>query len=479
MKKNILSLLICAALLTACGTAEEAVSDENTEAATVTTVEVTTIATEEITDETTAEETAETLEFTDFDEFLAADFNTLDGKSVDFKKCNMYNFLVECGNLENYYMEIDMNGQTGILCVEEDNMFFTLKDNTSGVSQFDMIICGEIAYLILNDGSGTAIKMPTTSEEIIRFTEVANSLSGVFKSFESYKDEFEYKVLDCFDVIIDGTSYTYEWNGKSGALMHEDGSLYTLVTDGTADMFFNKFTADIPDGIFDIPEDVTVIDYNEATAAENDTEATASSAEFADMEEFMAADFEAMETEEIYITDSNTYKFIVEFAKTVQSKNYYYDMTSGGQTAVVCYSDKNIYIKYAEDDTEVEIVVTGADAYMIMASEKMVIKMPADDEIYTTIEEMENSFKFDELIDSDTNLNDEKINCFNVTIDGKDYICEGNDDLYVLFSEKDNSYTFLRSGEIINFNKITSEIPEGIFDIPSDYTIIDYNDIAN
>jgi len=118
-----------------------------------------------------------------------------------------------------------------------------------------------------------------------------------------------------------------------------------------------------------------------------------------------------------------------------------------------------------------KIVVEGEKAYVVIDEEKTVL--------VASSEGLEEITEFSEITTGRINFDASTYVVSEITIEGEKYYVEAidnSDDLCMLYDEGKKLHLFIVDRSAYHF-LITDEIPEGAFDIPSDYEKIDMTDM--
>lgn len=477
MKKilaGIMSLVLCGALFTACGKEnEETVAEETTSVTTtVTEVEVTTAVTTE-----------------------AAK------PEIEHKYDNIEDFAKEAFSLE-----------TEIVTAEESPLRKYMEKNLTGKSLFfDMYTPDESMKMIFasTEKDGYCLKMESDEENSLIYCidnvmymldpstktgfsmKMDGDLTADFSMDEMLGVDLEAEIENADDtseivtVEIGGEVYTFENEETVGMLFDEDGDIYAIVNgepDGEIPAFIiNEFSDDVPAEYIGLPTDYEIIDMDgllsgldEEDNGDDGDSSEPAKTEFASMDEFLKADLSKFEGEEYNAEDSMTadvVRILTESPVVYLSSNY------GGEQLTVAFDDDRTMLEgeFGDAGEMMKIIFVDNKLYAIMDSEKAAYVTSDDVE---TIEELKNSFK-ESFMEDVPSFSGKTVKSAEVTIAGEKYIIEFDDSVTfstLIFDSSKKLCGMIDDGKFTNWI-ITDEIPEGIFDIPSDYEIIDIDSL--
>lgn len=243
--------------------------------------------------------------------------------------------------------------------------------------------------------------------------------------------------------------------------------------------------------IDDIETVKTDAESTESTKSEEITESTNSEAaadsaspsgstpSFASLDEFAASDLSALTYVDTAAEKSNTYNFIMDFEGATA---LYLDAeTTDGSTSAKMAVDanNNISVDAAEGGDRSVIILKDMKMYILDPSSKSCYYMAADESIFQEYD-LKNAFEEMASIDKSSISSTQIVQSANVSINGKDYVFEGVEGGGMLYNTNGSIYAVINnenSSDItaLVINSFTKDLPAGVFDIPSDYELIDFD----
>lgn len=471
----IISLAMCTAVFTACS--KENSSD--TEAAEVTSSAAETVKEAEL---TTAETTAHTTEaeteaepensYESLDDFIEEAFS-LETKTEEGSMFSDY----MAKNISGDGLYFDMKTHDGkmdmLLAFEDSEM--CVKVEGEGESIYIYVI-GETMYM-LDASEKTGFSMALDQDTVDSLA--SDAMGGIdLESAASETEKSEYA-----DVEIDGEEYIFQNLEEIGVLFHTDGEIYAVINsdaDETVRAFLvNEMSSTIPEGILELPKDYEIIDMSELLAGLEDYDSGDSNdssepvkTEFATMEEFLEADFSRLEGTE-YSAEESFSAAVVELFK---SDRLYSSAIRDGEQLTVAIADGKVMLEgdFGGTGDLMKFIIIGDKFYAVNDSEKAVL-IASSEEMGTAEELIEGS----KATFANISLTEESpIKRAEVTVDGKKYFVESDNDRdsCLIFDENKELYAIVDDGEYTKW-AATDKIPEGIFDIPSDYEVINIDDM--
>lgn len=301
----VISLAMCAAMLTACGNdtdtaeivdsvtttaaAEETTAETEAETATETEAETTaetetetetvaeteaetTVETEaETTVETEAEtkaEAAETASYASLDDFVkSGDAFKLDTTAISAGDSLTYEWVRIFEGADSLYMDVEATdgSMSMVMGMKEDKIYMKMYEKASDTN-LSIIFKGSVMYM-LDEATKSGYYM-TAGEEIMEAYDVGAMLGEI---------DFDAETDNAADVLvtkveIDGAEYTFEVAETGGGfLFDKDENLVAIITNETDSeitaLKVNEFSGSAPDSIFEVPSDYQLIDM-EALLAE-------------------------------------------------------------------------------------------------------------------------------------------------------------------------------------------------------------------
>ena len=204
----------------------------------------------------------------------------------------------------------------------------------------------------------------------------------------------------------------------------------------------------------------------------NNGSSTPTGTEFATVDEFLEIDFTTLEGEECDAEDSLS----AEIFSIFTSDRMYVSSTHEGKPMTVVIDDGKVMLESDFGDTgePIKFIIIGDVLYAVSDADKMVI-VSSDGSLGTADEVIAAS---KEAFSDVRPAKGYTITRSVVTIGGKIYIVEtdGDRNTCVMFYENEELYAIVDDGEFTEWI-VTDEIPDGTFDIPSDYEVVDMNEM--
>lgn len=467
---GLISLAMCAAMLTACG------KDTDTAEASDVTTTVSETVTEITTTETTGEKNEITHKYESIGDFIVSDPFKLETETVEGSLFSDY----MGKNISDEGMYFDMetpDGKTKMLLAYKDKEM-CVKVEGVGESVYLYVIDGIMYMLDTEEKTGFSMEM----DQDIVDSVTSEAMGGIdLDSTAAKVDKSE-----CVNVEIDGEAYIFENLEEIGVLFHMDGEIYAILNGGEDEalqiLLVNEMSSNIPEGILELPTDYDIVDMTELLAGLED-EGTADSGdsndssepvktEFATMEEFLKTDFTALEGTEYSVEES----FSAAVVELFKSDRLYSSAIRDGEQLTVAIADGKVMLEGDFGDTGdlMKFIIIGDKFYAVNDSEKAVL-VASSEEMGTAEELIEGS----KATFANISLTEESlIKRAEVTVDGKKYFVESDNDRdsCLIFDENKDLYAIVDDGEYTKW-AATDKIPEGIFDIPSDYEVINIDDM--
>ena len=464
----IISLAMCTAAFTACG------KDSEADTAVVDQVTVTSES-EATTSETTAV-TAKVIEnsYDNLDDFIDEAFEL---KTETVPESPFIKYAEE--NLDENGLYFDMetpDGSMNMLLAANSDADMCIKAEGAGESVYIYVIDGIMYMLDTKEKTGFSMDLDKDTVDSIK----NEALSGM--NIEEQLDS-ENESSECVEVEIEGRIYTFENLEEIGVLFDKGGDIYAIIngdTDKDVRAFIvNEMSSNVPEGIIALPTDYEIIDMKGLLAGledesdvGNNSSGTPAGTEFATVDEFLEIDFTTLEGEECDAEDSLS----AEIFSIFTSDKMYVSSTHEGKPMTVVIDEGKVMLESDFGDTgePIKFIIIGDVLYAVSDADKMVI-VSSDGSLGTA----------DEIIaaskESFSDVRPAKgytITRSVVTIGGKNYIVEtdGDRNTCVMFYENEELYAIVDDGEFSEWT-ITDEIPDGIFDIPSDYEVVDMNEM--
>jgi len=228
-------------------------------------------------------------------------------------------------------------------------------------------------------------------------------------------------------------------------------------------------------------ETETETETDTETNTETETEAKAADGAYASIEEFAKdSSVFSLPDETVSAADSLTYGFV----KTLEGATEFYmdvEATDGSVKMVMALSGKDVYMKVAEasSDENLTIIIKDSVVYMMEDSSKSGYYMTATDDIMSeyNVDEFLSELNFDKDFDEEIE-NAEDVKTCKVTIDGKEYTFEVAETGGGFLFDGDKLYAIINSESINDMNAIivhefSGTVPSDIFELPSDYELVD------
>lgn len=262
----VIALSLCGVMLTACGTNNGAadVVDETTTASSEAAVSEETTAETEAETTTEAETEAETEasdaassdnSFASLDELAAADLTSLACEAVAYKDSFSCDFANSLKGATALYIDMeDTKGAAKVaMGIEGNNIFMDMYEAESD-TKLTIIIKDKVMYM-LDTEAKEGFYYEVDDETLGDY-----DMESMFKELQIDDEDIDEQAeVTTYAVEVGGTAYTLETSGESGMLFNADGKLSGMF--GNDDVFIvNDFTAEIPEGLFDIPEDYQLVD---------------------------------------------------------------------------------------------------------------------------------------------------------------------------------------------------------------------------
>lgn len=215
----------------------------------------------------------------------------------------------------------------------------------------------------------------------------------------------------------------------------------------------------------------------ETEAADDDSSAAAASGSYDTVDDFAKdSSVFSLPTETVSAADSLTYSFV----KTLEGATEFYmdvEATDGSIAMIMALSEKDIYMKMSGTSAEenATIMIKDSMMYMIDDSTKSGYYFAADDSVM-------DEYNVEELlseIDMDQEIEDaEDVKVCKVEIGGKEYTFEVAETGGGFLFDGDELYAIINPDSDEEFNALivhefSGSVPSGIFEVPSDYELID------
>lgn len=184
----------------------------------------------------------------------------------------------------------------------------------------------------------------------------------------------------------------------------------------------------------------------------------------------------SLPSETVSAADSLTYNFV----KTLKGATKLYmdvESTDGSVTIVMALSGKDVYIKVAEASSDENLTIMIKDSVMYMLDDE------AKSGYYmTATDEMMSEYDFEEIlseIDINKEIEDaEDVKVCTVDIGGKEYTFEVAETGGGFLFDGDELYAIINLDSSEDFNALivhdfSGSVPSGVFEVPSDYELID------
>lgn len=470
----ILSVVMCTAMFTACSKE----STDSTETSDVTTTTESVMETEFTTTGITGAVTEPEIKnsYESIADFVISDPFKLETETVDG---SLFSDYME-KNISDEGMYFDMETPDGknkmLLAYKDSNMCIKVEGNGDNIYVY--VLDGKMYILDSAEKTGFSMEMDQDTVESLK----DEAMGGM--DLDSAAAEVDKS--QCVDVEIDGEAYTFENLEEIGVLFHKNGDIYAVLNGGKDEalqiLLVNEMSSNVPEGILKLPEDYEIIDMTEFLSGleDYDTEDSGEAAktEFATMEEFLEADLSKFNGTE-YSADK---AFSAEMFRIMSNPvNFYYSVESfdGEYHMETAVCDGKVMISgdggWGEN---INVILEGDKVYIVEHSEKMVLVTSAD-------ETMSAEIIIDSAVEEFKNYgeNDRKYTITEIKIAGKKYFIEvenGDDDSGMLYNADKTLYAAVINleGERELYKWIISEdIPAGTFDIPSDYEVVNLDEL--
>lgn len=473
----IISLAMCTAVFTACSkdnsSDAEAAEAASSAAETVNESELTTAETTAHTTEAAAEAEAEN-SYESLDDFIEEAFS-LETKTEEGSM--FFDYMAKNISGDGLYFDMKTHdGKMDMLLAFEDGEM-CVKAEGEGESIYIYVI-GETMYM-LDESEKTGFSMALDQNTVDSLA--SDAMGGIdLESAASETEKSEYA-----DVEIDGEEYVFQNLEEIGVLFHTDGEIYAVINgdaDETVKAFLvNEMSSNIPEGILELPTDYEIIDMSELLAGLEDYESGDSNGsnepvktEFATMEEFLEADFSRLEGTEYSAEESmtaNVVRILTESPTVYLSSDYV------GEQMTLAFDADNVMVESKEDDIDgfTRYIFIGNKLYAVIDSEKTAYVTSDDAE---AIEILKNTIK-NTFMEDVPSFSGKKVKSADIIIAGEKYTIEFDNSVTfstMIFDSNKKMFGMINDGKFTNWI-ISDKIPEGIFDIPSDYEVINIDDM--
>jgi len=463
----IISLAMCTTLFTACGNGGEEVVEQ-----------ATTVSEAEVTKAETTAITAKVIEnsYDNLDDFIDEAFEL---KTETVPESLFIKYAEENLNENGLYFDMETpDGSMKMLLAANSNADMCIKAEGDGESIYIYVIDGIMYMLDTEDKTGFSMELDKDTVDSIK----SEALSGM--DIEAQLDS-EDESSECVEVEIGGIGYTFENLEKIGVLFDKSGDIYAVIngdTDESVRAFIvNEMSSNVPEEIIALPTDYEIIDMegilagleDEGTTDSGDTGDTSVNSDFATMDEFLKTDFTALEGTAYAAEDSLSARIYSIFTS---DRMYVSSVTDDGTPMTVVIADGKVVLEgdFADIGSAVKFIFLDDDFYMVSEADKAVLVSSNEDfgtadELIAASKETFEDIPFEDSYD---------ITRAEVIIGGKKYIVESSKDKdsCLIFDEYEELVAIVTDGEYTEWI-ITDKIPEGIFDIPSDYQIVDLRDV--
>lgn len=468
----ILSLTMCAVMLTACGKDDAEVTDL-TEMTSSSEAEITTAETTAV--ETEAPKAAEH-SFENLDDFIEEAFEL---KTETVPESLFSKYAEENLNDKGLYFDMETpDGSMDMLLAadSEANMYISAE---GGGESINIYVIDGIMYM-LDSKEKTGFSMALDNETVDSLTDEVMGGMDIGSELEG-----EDRSSECVDVEIDGEFYTFENLEEIGVLFDEDGGIYAVINgdedESVRAFIVNEMSSNVPEGIIVLPTDYEIIDMegllagleDEGTADSGDTGNTYENSDFATMEEFLKTDFTALEGTAYAAEDSLSARVYSIFTS---DRMYASSATDDGTLMTVVIADGKVVLEgdFGDTGSTIKFIILDDVFYAVSEADKAAIVSSNED--FGTADEIIAASRgtFEDIPFEDSY----DITRAEVIIGGKKYIVESSvdKDSCLIFDEYEEVVAIVNDGEYSEWI-ITDKIPEGIFDIPSDYQVIDMRDM--
>lgn len=226
-------------------------------------------------------------------------------------------------------------------------------------------------------------------------------------------------------------------------------------------------------------------DTDETTAAEPEPESFEVSASYASLEEFACADdifenpAEALDSE-----DSYTYAFMKkleygnEFYMDLECFESINDIPDGGEKLSMATTGDKLFMSTAYSEEDMPFIITDGKVYIVNDETRTAVYAElGEDEPAESIEFIFDEFLLITSIENDVFYGSGTMS-YNTDIGGEIYTFEFNEYIGMLYDQEGNLCLKISKKSdaqyyAVRVNEISEDIPDGIFDIPSDYKMID------
>ena len=225
------------------------------------------------------------------------------------------------------------------------------------------------------------------------------------------------------------------------------------------------------------PEEEIVDDGNEAP---EETDSGDAKLEFASLEEFAEYDISSLPYEKISSEDSNTYELVKTFE---DAEGFYLDVEAlnGTMSIAMAFQDKNLAMD-AVDETgnRVLTLITNYTLYIFDPASMTCYYFVADESIFDAYNTDEILSQID--IDESKIAQAEEIGSCKVNIGGTDYLFEYSDNSGFLYDMNGKVNALISNNPSVDVNAFivngfSGHVPDGYFDIPDGYEMIDFSSI--
>lgn len=463
----IISLAMCTAVFTACG--------KDSEADTAVVDQVTVASESEATTSETTAVTASVIEnsYDNLDEFIDEAFEL---KTETVPESPFIKYAEENLNENGLYFDMEtLDGSMKMLLAANSDADMCIKAESDGESIYIYVIDGIMYMLDTEDKTGFSMDLDNDTVDSIK-----NEALGGMNIEEQLDSENESS--ECAEVEIDGRIYTFENLEEIGVLFDNGGDIYAIINGDTDDdvraFIVNEMSSNVPEEIIALPTDYEIVDMEgllagleeEGTADSGDT---SENSDFATMDEFLKTDFTALDGTEYAAEDSLSANIYSIFTS---DRMYVSSVTDDGTLMTVVIADGKVVLEgdFADTGSAVKFIILDDVFYAVSEADKAVLVSSNEDfgtadELIAASKETFEDIPFEDSYD---------ITRAEVIIGGKKYIVESSvdKDSCLIFDEYEEVVAIVNDGEYSEWI-ITDKIPEGIFDIPSDYQVIDIRDM--
>ena len=230
--------------------------------------------------------------------------------------------------------------------------------------------------------------------------------------------------------------------------------------------------ADEGDSNADIPGEEIVFDSSDDDSEEENTAVT--NPVFASVNEFAEADISLLPLESIAYANSHTYNFLKKFDG---AESLHLEVADhAAESFLTLYLDsKNSRLSMTSVREDIgmilPIIVSDSKMYILDPVNMTGVYMNTDKSIF-------NDILYLSGIDKEAVSGSKNINRCNVTVGGKDYVFENSDGGGFLYKTDGTPYAIVSNADSLGFSfkeitEFSENIPDGVFDIPSDYELIE------